>query len=137
MVLFLGALGAEAQVSKTGPETAAIRGSAAYSEILLRRTDILADLDALSGSYTESHPKILDLRVELAALDRETQRVFAVKPADAGKLTLALGKLIVRKAALEADLERLTRTYSKDHPDVKRAQHRVDIFESAIAEILK
>jgi len=136
-VMLLSVFHAGGQDRKSGPDTAAVRGSAAYSEILLRRTDILADLDALSSSYTETHPKILDLKAELAALDKETQRIFAVKPADAGKLTLALGKLMVRKAALEADLDRLTRSYSKDHPDVKRAQHRVDIFETSIFEILK
>jgi hypothetical protein len=48
-----------------------------------------------------------------------------------------LGKLIVRKAALDADLSRLLRTYSKEHPETRRAQRRVDRFEAAIAEILK
>ncbi len=103
----------------------------------MRRTELLAELDALTASYTETHPKILDLKAELAALDKDTDRVFGVKIAEVGKLTLGLGKLIVRKAALEADLARLSRAYSKEHPDVLRARKRVEIFETAISEVLK
>jgi uncharacterized protein YlxW (UPF0749 family) len=45
--------------------------------------------------------------------------------------------MIVRKAELETDLNRLQRTYNKDHQEVKRMQRRVDIYDSAIKEILK
>ena len=87
-----------------------IRSSAAYSEILLRRTELQADLEALSPDYTEANPKIIDLRFEIAALDKSLEKVFGVKPTETGKLTLALGKLIVRKATLETELSRLMRS---------------------------
>jgi hypothetical protein len=48
-----------------------------------------------------------------------------------------LGRMMVKKAALEADLQHLSRQYNKDYPDVKRAQRRVDLYESAINDILK
>jgi len=114
-----------------------IRSSAAYSEILLRRTELQADLEALSPDYTEANPKIIDLRFEIAALDKSLEKVFGVKPTETGKLTLALGKLIVRKATLETELSRLMRSYNKDHPEVKRAKRRVEIFDNAIKEVLK
>src|SRR5258708_6837213 len=114
-----------------------IRSSAAYSEILLRRTELKADLEALSADYTEANPKIIDLRFEIGALDKSLEKVFGVKPTETGKLTLALGRLIVRKAALDTELARLMRTYNKDHPEVKRAKRRVEIFDDAIKEVLK
>lgn len=114
-----------------------IRSSPAYAEILLRKTEIQADLEALLADYTEANPKIIDLRFELSALDKSLERVFAVRPTETSKLTLALGKMIVRKAELETDLNRLQRTYNKDHQEVKRMQRRVDIYDSAIKEILK
>ena len=114
-----------------------IRSSAAYSEILLRRTELQADLEALSPDYTEANPKIIDLRFEIAALDKSLEKVFGVKPTETGKLTLALGKLIVRKATLETELSRLMRSYNNDHPEVKRAKRRVEIFDNAIKEVLK
>lgn len=114
-----------------------IRSSPAYAEILLKKTELLADLDAMSEQYTEQNPRIIDLRFEVAALDRSLEKVYGVKPSETGKLTLALGKLIVKKAELETTLNRLTRSYNKDHPDVKRAKRRVEIFENSINEILK
>ena len=113
-----------------------IRSSPAYAEILVRKTEIKADLEALSADYTEANPRIIDLRFELGLLDKATERVFGVKPTDTGKLTLALGKLIVKKAALETELGKLSRSYNKDHPEVKRAKRRVEIYEAAIKEIL-
>ncbi len=121
----------------TAGEAGPIRSSAAYSEILLRKTDIAADLESLSVDYTEANPRIIDLRFELAALDKSLEKVFAVRVTETGKLTLALGKLIVRKATLETDLARLSRSYNKEHPEVKRAKRKVEIFEAAINDVLR
>lgn len=130
-------LSAVAVAAQADQEAGPIRSSPAYSEILLRKTEIQAEIEALVADYTETNPKMLDMRFELAALDRSLERVFGVRPSETGKLTLALGKLIVRKAALETDHARLARTYNKDHPEVKRAKRRVDIFETSIKEVLK
>lgn len=120
-----------------GQEAGPIRSSAAYSEVLLRKTQLQADLEAFLADYTEANPKILDLRAELAAINRAVERIFAVKPAETGKLTLALGKLLVEQAALQTDLTRLQRSYSADHAEVKRAKRKLEIYENAINEILK
>ena len=126
-------LGQNSPKSETGP----ITSSPAYSEVLLRKTDLQADLESFLADYTEANPKILDLRFEIGVLERSMARILAVKPAEAGKLTLALGKLLVRQASLDTDLARLSRTYSKDHTEVMRAKRRVEIFDNAIKEILK
>lgn len=117
-------------------EVGPVRSSAAYAEVLLRRTELQADLEAVMADYTEQNPRVLDLKYEISLLDKSMERLFASKPAETGKLTLALGKLLVKKASLETELSRLSRSYSKDHPDVKRAKRRVEIFENAIGEVL-
>ena len=122
-----------AQAGEPGP----IRSSAAYSEVLLRKTQLQADLEAFLADYTEANPKIIDLRNELAAINKSLEKIYAVKPAETAKLTLALGRLIVQQAALQTDLARLLRSYSNEHAEVKRARRKVEIFESAINEILK
>jgi len=124
-------------VAQSSENAGPIRSSPAYSEVLLRKTELLADLEALSADYTEANPKIIDLRVELASLDKSLEKVFGVKPSETDKLTLALGKLIVKKAALESDFSRISRSYNKDHPEAKRARRRVEIFENAIKEVLR
>ena len=113
-----------------------IRSSPAYAEVLLRKTELLAEIEAYLADYTEENPRVIDTRTELTFLTADIDRLYAVKPSETGKLTQALGRLIVRRAALEVDLSRLLRNYNKDHPDVKRAMQRVKIFQSAIKEIL-
>jgi hypothetical protein len=86
--------------------------------------------------FTEEHPKVQEAKYSLEALQYEIDRLMSVKPTDAGKLTLALGKLVVRKVELKTELWLLLKTYKDEHPDVKRAQRKVDIYEAAIREIL-
>lgn len=133
LAIFLTPLLCYAQTQEPGP----IRSSPAYSEVLLRKTELQADLEAFLADYTEANPKIIDIRFEIASLDKSLEKIFGVKPSETGKLTLALGKLIVKRASLETEYARLLRTYNADHPEVKRAKRRVEIFDSAIKEVLK
>ena len=114
-----------------------IKSSPAYAEVLLRKTELQADLESLIADYTEANPKIIDLRFELAALNKSLERLYAVRPTETGKLTLALGKLLVKKAALDTDLNRLQRSYNKEHQEVRRAKRKVEIFEASINEVLR
>ena len=123
--------------AKTQPaDTQFVRSSPAYSEVLLRKTELEADIEALLTDYTEDFPKIQEDRYALTAIDTEMKKLQAVKPDDASKLTLALGKLMVRKVEVETELWRLQKQYKDDHPDVKRAKKKAEIFGKAIAEIL-
>lgn len=132
ILVVAGAITATAQLADQSP----IKATPAYAEVLLRKTELLSDIEAYSPDYTEANPKMLELRAELASIDKSLVRILAVRPDQAGRLTEALGRMMVRKAALEADLQRLSRQYNKDYPDVKRAQRRVDFFGSAIDDIL-
>lgn len=123
----------EAAAAEAGP----IRSSAAYAEILLRKTELQAEIESVMSEYTEENPRLIDMRFELASLDRSLAKVFAVRPSETGKLTQALGKLIVKKASLETEQARLARRYDAQHPEIKRARRRVEIFENAINEILR
>lgn len=123
--------------AQTDDNAGPIKSSAAYAEVLLRKTELQADLESVLADYTEANPKMLDLRFELAALNKSLERIYAVKPSETGKLTLALGKLLVKKAALETDLNRLQRSYAKDNVEVKRAKRKVEVFETSINEVLR
>ncbi len=139
VIVFFSAVAAAQTGDKKGAslEAGPIRSSAAYAEILLRKTEIQADIEAYTANYTEANPKMIDLRLELASLDSSLEKVFGVKPSETGKLTQALGKLIVRKAEIDTDLARLSRSYNKDHPEVKRTKRKAEIYQAAIAEILR
>ncbi len=113
-----------------------VRSSAAYAEVLLRKTEVKAELESIAPDYSENSSRIVDLRSELEILERAVARVAAVRIADSAKLTVALGKLLVKKAAIDAELARLSKNYKAEHPEVKRATIRSDIFEAAIREVL-
>lgn len=119
-----------------GDSTSVQRSTPAYAEVLLRRTELGAELESLLVEYTEDYPKVAEIRFTLITLQKEGERILAVKSAESAKLTLALGKLMVRKSELETDFWRLLKTYKDEHPDVKRAKRKVEIYESAIKEIL-
>jgi len=123
------------KVAATGSQ-AGFRSSPAYAELLLKRTELSASLESLILEYTEEFPKVKEDRFVLTLIDRETDRLSKMKPPDMQKLTLALGKLIVRKIELETELWNLQKNYKDEHPDVKRSKRKVEIYESAIGEIL-
>lgn len=112
------------------------KSSPAYAELLLRRTERESELEEFALDYTDDFPKVKEIRFELDLLQKQLDRILAVNAADSGKLTLALGKLMVRKTELETDLWNLRRQYNDDHPEVKRAKRKIEVFEKAIKEIL-
>src|SRR5436190_3614462 len=130
-------MGASLSFAQADDNAGPIKSSPAYAEVLLRKTELQADLESLIADYTEANPKIIDLRFELAALNKSLERLYAVRPTETGKLTLALGKLLVKKAALDTDLNRLQRSYNKEHQEVRRAKRKVEIFEASINEVLR
>jgi hypothetical protein len=87
------------------------------------------------AEYTDEYPKVKQERFELDLISKESERILAVKAADASKLTAALGKLIVRKVELQAELFGVQQRLGDGHPDVKRAKKKVEVFERAIKEI--
>ena len=94
------------------------------------------EVEALVLEYTEEYPKVKELRQGILFIDRESDRLSKVKTEELPKLTLALGKLLVRKVELETDLWSLQKSYKEEHPDVQRAKRKVEIYEKAIAEVL-
>ncbi|MGI8469316.1 MAG: hypothetical protein ACR2N3_12775 [Pyrinomonadaceae bacterium] len=125
--------------SKTKPAPVVsnfVKSSPAYAEVLLRKTELEANLEDLLVSYTDDFPKIKETRYELDLIGAALDKILAVNASESSRLTLALGKLLVRKAQLETDLWSLKNKYGDDHVDVKRASRKVAVFEKAVNEIL-
>lgn len=114
----------------------AVKFSPAYAEILLRKTEREAQLEEFLLDYTDEFPKVKEIKFELELLQKQMDKVSAVTASDAPKLSLALGKLLVRKTELEVDVWNLLRQYNADHPEVKRAKRKVEVYEKAVKEIL-
>ncbi len=113
-----------------------VRSSAAYAELMLKRAEVQSDLEAFLVEYTEEYPKVVEGRYALEVIEKERARLLNIRAADAGKLSVALGKLMVRKIELEVELWTLRKTFQDSHPDVKRAKKKADIYEAAVKEVL-
>jgi hypothetical protein len=120
------------QTAQTNP----VSRSAAWAELSLRKAELTAELESLLSEYTEDYPKIKEIKYSLQIVAEENLRLLRTKPAEADRLTPALGKLLVRKIELQTELWRLLQSYKDEHPDVKRAKRKVEVFEAAIKEIL-
>jgi uncharacterized protein involved in exopolysaccharide biosynthesis len=114
----------------------AVKSSPAYAELLLRKTERESELEEFLLDYTEEFPMVKEIRFELGVIQKELDKILAVNASESGKLTLALGKLMVRKVEIETDSWNLRRQYNDDHPEVKRAKRKAEVYERAIKEIL-
>ena len=123
--------------SAINPEVVkAVKSSPAYAEVLLRKTELEAQLEDLLVSYTPEFPKVKEVQFQINFIKLEMEKFYNTIPSESQKLTLALGKLIVRKIELETDLWNLRKRLGDEHPDVKKAKKKVLIFEAAINEVL-
>ena len=145
ILIFLCSISCFAQQAKKAPAqspaTASSSGQAvkftpAYAEILLRKTELESVLEDFSEEYTEDHPKVRESRYQLGLIEKDLARLLSYGSGDLSRMTLALGKLLVRRAEHETALWSLKTRFSDEHPDVKRAKRRVSTFDKAIAEIL-
>jgi len=114
----------------------AAKSSSAYAELLVYKTELEAQIEDLAGDYTEDFPKISELRFQLDLAEKAAKRFLSVSASDAPKLSLALGRLTVRKIELETVLWNLQKQYKDDYPEVRRSKRKVEVFERAIREIL-
>lgn len=121
---------------KTSADLQTIKNTPAYAEVLLKKVALEAEIEDLLVSYTEDFPKIKELRFKLDLTNKALEKILAVKPSDASKLSEALGKLIVQKIEYEAELAGLRKEYSDDYADVKRTRRKVEVYQKAIDDIL-
>ena len=113
-----------------------LKSSPAYAELLLQKTERESQLEELLIDKTEEYPKVREIRFEMNLIQKALDKMLAVNASDSGKLTLALGKLMSRKIETDIDLWNLKKQYSDDHPEVKRAKRKMEVFDKAIKEIL-
>ena len=114
----------------------AVKASPAYAELLLLKTELGSEVESLLVEYTEEYPKIKESRYKLSLVQKDLDRILAVKSVDAGKLTQALGRLMARRIEVDTDLWELRIKYNDEHPDIKRAKRKLEIFDAAVKEIL-
>ncbi len=124
--------------TKAKPVTSnSVKSTPAFAEIILLKTEVESRLEELLLDYKEEYPEVKKHRVELGFINKELDKLLKIDASQMPKLTLALGKLLVRKIELQSDLSALRENYKEDNPEVLRAKKKLEIFEKAIAEIMQ
>jgi len=138
---------ASAVISQTGkppkasptpvPTANPIKSSAAYIELTLHKTIINAELVDLLEEYTEEYPRVKELKLEVQYVQAELVNLQELGASLLPRLTESFAKLLLQKIKMQVDLALLRAAHKDDHPDVKRAIRRVDIYEKAIKDVLQ
>jgi hypothetical protein len=113
------------------------KSTPAFAELILLKTEVESRLEELVLDYKEEYPEVKKNRVHLGFINKELDKLLKLDSSQMPKLTLALGKLLVRKIELQSDLSALLEAYKEENPEVLRAKKKLEIFEKAIASIME
>jgi hypothetical protein len=139
---------ASAVISQTGkppkaaptpapPAANRIKSSAAYIELALHKANIEAELVDMLVDYTDEYPRVKELKLETQYVQAELLSLQELDVSLLPKLTESFAKLLLQKIKMQVDLAQQRAVHKDDHPDVKRAIRRVDIYEKAIKDLLQ
>jgi uncharacterized protein involved in exopolysaccharide biosynthesis len=113
------------------------KATPAYEALVLRKVAVEAELADLSSRFTRSSPTIAARRFELSTIAREMWSMQKIESANVPKLSGVYGNLVLRKVALEVELDGLLRSYTPQHPDVNRKRVELDSLQRELRELLK
>ena len=109
----------------------------AYGVLVLRKVAVEAELSDLSAAFLSQHPDVQSKRFELSAVSREMERMLAIEKSSMSKLSSTYGNLILRKVALEVELEDMLGSLTSQNPDIKRKKVELAALEREIEKILR
>jgi uncharacterized protein involved in exopolysaccharide biosynthesis len=109
----------------------------AYGVLVLHKVAVEAELADLSAAFTSQHPDLQRKRFELRAISREMERMLAIEKSSVPKLSSTYGNLVLRKVALEVELEDMLGSFTLQHPDIKRKRVELAALKREIEKILR
>ena len=109
----------------------------AYGVLVLRKAKVEAELSVLSEELTSQHPSLDSRRFELRAIKREMAKMRAVETSHVSKLSSTVGNLILRKVALEVELNDLLVRLKPQHPDVTKKKIELGAHAREIENVLR
>jgi hypothetical protein len=109
----------------------------AYGVLILKKVAVEADLEDLRSKLTSDSQEFKTKRFELMAIGLEMERMQGLERAVLPKLTTTYGNLILRKVALEVELNDLRSSITPEHPDFRKRRTELDTLEREINDMLR
>jgi uncharacterized protein involved in exopolysaccharide biosynthesis len=113
------------------------KATPAYAALVLRKAAVEAELESLSGMFTDEHPGVGSKRFELNAVRFELEKLQATESSRVPKLSDAYGRLVLRKVAVEAGLNDLLGSFTPRHPEVLKKRAELLALERELEDILR
>ena len=109
----------------------------AYAEVFAQKVEAEAELKVLIIDMTDDAPQVREKKLRRDSLQREIEWLEKLPAASHSKMTLALGKIIVRKVQAEVDQKMLAENYADEHPLIKKARARLAVYKDEIDKLLQ
>lgn len=132
MLIFSISIFANAQTSVNLEK--AIKDSPAYGIVLLKKAEIDIKISKLSTQFKEAHPDLKQARIEQAIIHQDLQKLLAQTNSD--KLTAELGRSMVQKFEIEANLRQLNGMFTEKHPTIIQLNKELLILNNSLKQIL-
>jgi hypothetical protein len=126
-------------ITVTAPATTVskVADTGAYAEVYAARVEAEADLKVLSTDLTEETIQVREKKLERDLLAREIRWLEALPLVSHDKMTIALGRLLVRKTQAEVSLKMLSEKYAESFPTVKKARTKIEVYNNEIQKLLQ
>ena len=112
------------------------KATPAYEVLILRKVAVETDLYDLRTKFTSDSELVKTKRFELTFVTREIDKLQRVGQAAIPKLTAVYGNLLLRRVALEVQLEDLRGRVTSDSPDFTRTRTELAVLDREIAKLL-
>ncbi len=112
------------------------KATPAYEVLILRKVAVEADLYDLRAKFTSDSELFTTKRFELTFITREIDKLQRLEQVAIPKLTAVYGDLLLRRVALEVQLEDLRGRVTSDSPDFTRARTELAVLDREIAKLL-
>jgi hypothetical protein len=112
------------------------KATPAYEVLILRKVADEPDLLDLRKNFTSDSELVKTKRFELTFVTREIDKLQRVEQAAIPKLTAVYGDLLLRRVALEVQLEDLRGRLTSDSPDFTRTRTELAVLDREIAKLL-
>lgn len=124
-------------VQPQAPAVSKVADTGAYAEVYAARVEAEADLKVLSTDLTEETIQVREKKLERDLLAREIRWLEALPLVSHDKMTMALGRLLVRKTQAEVSLKMLSENYAESFPAVKKAHTKIGVYNDEIQKLLQ
>lgn len=126
-----------AKVKQQNLTNLSVQTTLAYAEVFAQKVEAEAELKVLMIDMTDDAPQVREKKLRRDFLQREIEWLEKLPAALHPKMTLALGKIIVRKVQAEVDQKMFAENYADEHPLIKKARARFAVYKDEIDKLLQ